>query len=241
MPSSEPPFFPRRAPIMEPLEVRRHLIAGVITGVVFDDVNGNGVRDVNEPGLANQLVFIDANLDGQPQSTERSTLTGTDGAYIFRSVQAGTRRVRHAPDAGRRLTSPYAIFYDVPVTNDTTFENNNFGNSTMGVVKGRVFNDTNGDGIQQSGEIGIPGWTVFMDKDNDGIYDPGKEKVRVTNSRGDYRFADLPPGKYYLRIVQQAGWTLTNPPGAGFTLNITNGKSFSNRNFFEHDDDTRIG
>jgi hypothetical protein len=43
--------------LMESLEQRRMLIGNVIAGIVFDDLNGNGVRNSNEPGLANQVVF----------------------------------------------------------------------------------------------------------------------------------------------------------------------------------------
>jgi subtilisin-like proprotein convertase family protein/subtilisin family serine protease len=35
------------------------------TGLVYEDWNGNGTREVNEPGLAGQMVYLDANGDGQ--------------------------------------------------------------------------------------------------------------------------------------------------------------------------------
>ncbi len=49
-----------------------------IQGIVFDDRNFNGVKDADEPGLAGQLVFIDANQDGQLNDGEVFDLTLDD-------------------------------------------------------------------------------------------------------------------------------------------------------------------
>jgi hypothetical protein len=115
-----------------------------------------------------------------------------------------------------------------------------FGDTTTGVIRGMVFTDANQDTMRQSGERGLPGWTVFLDKDSDGVHD-SNEKVRVTNSRGEYRFSGLTPGTYYLRVVQQNGFARTNPlSGVWVVKNLTFAQSFSNRNIGQRDlDDER--
>jgi hypothetical protein len=44
----------RRTLDTEPLE--RRLLLAAVTGVVFNDLNGNGLRDAGEPGLGGVLV-----------------------------------------------------------------------------------------------------------------------------------------------------------------------------------------
>ncbi|MEL7265042.1 MAG: hypothetical protein AAFP69_09605, partial [Planctomycetota bacterium] len=43
-------------------------------------------------------------------------------------------------------------------------------------VAGNVFNDINGNGIQDNGEVGFGGITVFNDLDGDGVRDPGEQQ-----------------------------------------------------------------
>ena len=226
----------------EMLESRRLFAAvGTITGIVFDDKNGNGVRETGELPLANQMVYIDANNNGVRDGSEQSVLTDSTGTYTFTRLEAGTYRVRHELPAGRRLTFPTAIFYDAVIPISVAGKTRDFGNTTMGVVRGTIFNDLNSDGQKQPNEPPLAGWRVFLDKDGDGIYNPGLEKTRLTNSHGEYRFADLTPGKYVLRVVQQPGFTRINPLNGMFKFTMTVGKSFSNRNFAEHDDSGKSG
>jgi uncharacterized repeat protein (TIGR01451 family) len=64
-------------------------------------------------------------------------------------------------------------------------------------VGDRVWADTNGDGIQDSGELGIAGVTValYRDINKDGVIDSTEPKLatQVTNSTGNYNFTELLP------------------------------------------------
>ncbi len=55
-----------------------------------------------------------------------------------------------------------------------------------GDVSGNVFLDTNVNGIDDPGEDGLAGWTVFVDSDGNGQFNAG-EPMAVTDTRG--RFA----------------------------------------------------
>ena len=220
--------------LIEPLE-RRSLLSGTIKGVIFDDLNGNGVRETGEPGLANQTIYLDVNFDGTFNKNEPSVKSGADGSYTFAARPNGIQRVRYDPPTGRRLTAPSAIFRDVPVANNTT-SNVNFGSTTNAVAVGYVFSDTNGNGRKDVGELGLAGWTVFLDRNNNNKPD-SNEKVRVTNSAGYFRFTNLPAGTYTLKIVQQAGFVRTNPLNGLFKFTLASGKSISNRNFGELEQD----
>lgn len=60
----------------------------------------------------------------------------------------------------------------------------------------RVWNDVNKDGIQDAGEVGIPGVTVKL-------YNGQGELIAtmLTGSNGEYSFNNLPPGDYYIEFV----------------------------------------
>ncbi|HEX4413663.1 MAG TPA: S8 family serine peptidase, partial [Lacipirellulaceae bacterium] len=61
---------------------------GTIQGIVFNDLNHNGLRDASETGVPNFRVFIDLNGNGAWDSaTEPSTLTGANGSFFLANVQ----------------------------------------------------------------------------------------------------------------------------------------------------------
>ena len=218
-----------RGQLFESLE-RRTLFDSTITGLVYDDLNGNGRRETGEPGRAGAAVYIDANKNGIHDKNEQTATSNANGIYSM-VVASGIYRVRLNCPEGRRLSAPAAIFHDVDADAKGAARSFDFADTTTAVIRGTVFSDLNQDTLRQSNEPGLAGWTVFLDKDNDGVHDPN-EKVRVTNSRGDYRFAGLTPGTYRVRIVQQDGFARTNPlSGLWVVRNLGAAQSISARNF----------
>ncbi len=59
------------------------IIAGTISGYKFGDVNGNGVWDDGESGLAGWTIFLDKNGNGSLDEGEISDVTDSDGLYSF--------------------------------------------------------------------------------------------------------------------------------------------------------------
>jgi len=51
----------------------------------------------------------------------------------------------------------------------------NFGNAELppGRIQGRKWSDWNANGIQDGGEPGLEGWTIFVDENGNGVLDPG--------------------------------------------------------------------
>src|SRR5581483_9329585 len=62
---------------------------GVISGMKFNDVNHNGVRDAGEVGLKDWVIYIDANGNGVRDSDEVYTITNDNGEYQFKNLAAG--------------------------------------------------------------------------------------------------------------------------------------------------------
>jgi len=75
-----------------------------------------------------------------------------------------------------------------------------------GYVLGKVFCDTNKNGVQDLGESGVAGAEVYSDTG----------RYSVTDGSGKYHLQDLPPG---IRAFKAAAHTL--PPGARFTTDET--------------------
>jgi hypothetical protein len=84
------------------------------------------------------------------------------------------------------------------------------GEIQLGEIQGTAWNDANGDGIQDVGEAGIGGWTLYLDSIKNGKLDVG-ELSTVTDADGDYSFDNLGVGTYTIRIVVPEGWENTYP------------------------------
>ena len=79
-----------------------------------------------------------------------------------------------------------------------------------GELNGSIWNDLNGDGVQDAGELGLEGWTVYLDQNQNGDFDSG-ELFTITDLNGDYSFLNLIPGTYTVVEVLQPSWEQTYP------------------------------
>lgn len=83
----------------------RQLLA-TISGTVFNDLNADGVKNTGESGQSGWTIYLDADGNGQLDTGETSTTTGTDGSYSFNGLAAGTYNVAEVQQSGWRQTSP---------------------------------------------------------------------------------------------------------------------------------------
>ncbi len=79
-----------------------------------------------------------------------------------------------------------------------------------GSIGNLVWNDSDGSGTQEAGEIGISGVTIdiYNDVDGDGNIDVGVDSLLgsdTTDSNGAYRFDNLLPGDYIVRVTDTGG------------------------------------
>jgi protocatechuate 3,4-dioxygenase beta subunit len=176
---------------------------GSISGFKFNDLNGNGVRDSGEPGIENWTIYLDQNFNGQLDSGETSVKTTSNGSFQFDALPPGTYRVREVLTAGWQQTTTNPA--DVVLAGGQSQTGLLFGNFQQVSISGAKFNDLNANGVRDTGEAGLSGWTIFLDTNNNGVLDPG-ERSQLTDSNGNYSFSNVGPGTFRLREVAQFNW-----------------------------------
>ncbi|MCA9198206.1 MAG: carboxypeptidase regulatory-like domain-containing protein, partial [Planctomycetales bacterium] len=180
-----------RSFVSERLEDRQLLAADVVGGI-YNDLNGDGVRDQGEDGLANWTVYLDQNQNGTLDSGEDSTLTDADGKYSFTGLVAGNYRVAEVVRSGWTATNPTTGYVDMTLANGDERSVNflNEGAGGTGIITGNVWRDINNDGIKDPEDTPLANWTVFMDLSGDNILDVDEPFV-LTDAEGNYTFTGV--------------------------------------------------
>jgi hypothetical protein len=200
---------------------------GSIAGTVFNDTNGNGVKDTSEPGVSNVRVYVDADKDGVFDSTEKNLTTPASGAYSFGGLAAGTYNIRQIDPSGWTRTTSSPI---VTLAANAAVTGKNFGNFRHASIAGRVFDDRDRDGVQDTGEAGLSNVRVYDDKNGNGRHDSG-ERSTTTNSSGDYTLGSLPAGTRTVRVTLPSGRSLTSPSAGYHRVTPTSGQVITGKRF----------
>jgi len=204
---------------------------GSIQGMKFEDLDGDGVKDPGEPGLAEWTIFIDTNGDGLLDGGETSTTTGPNGEYAFTGLLPGTYTIAEQGQDRWVQTAPAGGVYEVTLDAGEIVSGKNFGNTPgPGSISGVKFFDVDQDGVKDNGEQLLPGWTIYLDENNNGELDAG-ERTTVTEPDGTYEFLNLSPGTYYVGEVNQANWEQTFPIGGTHQVAVVSGEDTGNIDF----------
>ena len=207
-----------------------------LSGTVYMDDNDNGLVEAGELGLSGQVVELWRH-DGAQYVLQESTVTDSLGNYAFLELPDGRYQVRQpnqppntlngrttAGSAGGTATAvatvPSAIT-DIELSGagvtPMLSTGNNFGELAYARIGGKVFVDTNNDGVQNGTEEPLPGEVIRLQRLDGGSWVDAGETV--TAADGSYEFRDLVPGTY--RVVQpdQPAGTANGQtiPGTGST------------------------
>lgn len=179
---------------------------GTVSGVVFNDINGDGTQDTGENGLSGVTVRL-VNSSGVVVGV---ATTGANGSYLFTNVTAGAYTVREADPSGYVSTTNNIVPVSVPPAGSATA---NFGDQQVGTISGLVFNDINGDGIQGPGELGLGGVLISLVDGNGTVV-----ATTTTAPDGSYTFAGVTPGAYSVGETDPSGYLSTTPNTVAITL-----------------------
>jgi hypothetical protein len=97
--------------------------------------------------------------------------------------------------------------------------------SSKGSISGMKFNDSNGNGTRDTGELGLANWTITLKNET------GSMSTEITDANGNYIFTNLTDGNYTVREVQQSGWNQTAPVTGNYTVIITGGSIITGKDF----------
>ena len=219
---------------------------GTISGFVYLDANGNGVKDPGETGIAGVSVRL-TGADSGGAAVDRTVVTGADGGYVFAGVNSsngagytiaetqptGFTDGRDVIKAGNPGTvggaKPVAaggsdVITGVVLPVNGALTDYDFGEvRSSASVAGYVYIDANNNGLRDAGETPIPGVAVRLTgTDANGV---AVSLTQVTDAGGAFLFS-VPasgPGGYTITEVQPSGVNdgkttiLAGNPGAAVT------------------------
>jgi len=191
----------------------------VIVGIVWDDQNGDGMRQENEPRIQNATVVLYTGTitDGTAILTATTTITGW---YRFDALPGALYTVEYvAPEGlvptlanqggnensdsdGVRVEQESRSVSDaITVAYDDMAHQRDAGFVAPASLTVMSFNDQNQNGARDAGEPLVPGALVIL-------YDAeGNEVMRVTvGDSGEYTFTDLMPDTYSVEVIPPAGY-----------------------------------
>ncbi|MBI5329154.1 MAG: DUF11 domain-containing protein [Betaproteobacteria bacterium] len=207
-----------------------------ITGVVYNDINNNGVQDTGETGIQG----VTLNLTG---TSAASTTTDATGAYGFYALATGTYTVTEPtqpPGTSNGITTAGAVgggtatavgvvpsvISNISINNNVS-SGNNFGEipNGAGSIAGKVYLDVDNDGVVDPGELGLNAVTIELTGytwgingvNNGGAGDDLAITLQsvTTNATGSYSFTGLSPGTYIVTEPTQPADTTNGITTAG--------------------------
>lgn len=211
-----------------------------ISGVKFNDLDGDGLQGTGEALLAGWTIHL---LDPDGEIID-SALTDDDGIYTFAALSPGDYSLseEQQPDWVQTTVDPALTLLE-----GEDVAGFDFGNRFNGAaIRGQKWHDLNGNGEFDLGEPGLDNWLIeLLDEqgnviastitagidldgsgsdniDNDGDDNPldntddaftiDEYDERFTpNERGFYEFTNLPSGNYAVREVPLNDWIQSSP------------------------------
>jgi uncharacterized repeat protein (TIGR01451 family) len=201
------------------VEIEIEVITEAIIGdFVFNDIDGDGIQDSNEPGISGVIVTL---FDINNQVVAESE-TGLDGIYEFEEIDEGNYYVTFTlenddlvsspPNAGNNANDSNitgengpgstAFFEVIAGQDDLTIDAGFFACS---LIKGVTYYDVNEDDIRQSTENGINGLLVNLFKRVNGIWiledsQTTQHDSDTASDDGIWEFC-VGSGEYYIEVV----------------------------------------
>ncbi len=210
-------------------------LSATIGDTVFNDLDGNGIRDAGEPGIGGITVDIYTDTDGDGQigagDTLQATLTtGSDGSYLFTGLADGDYIISIAsPPSGYTFTGtdsdPGSAGDQLAasVSSGSTSLDTDFGYLALvpRTVSGTIWDDTNSDGVIDPSETGMAGVTVELQQGGATI------ASTTTDSGGSYSFTGIPSGIYTVVLTDTLG--ILNGYDPTFEKSVGTGGPFDNQ------------
>jgi|SRR5271157_4672089 len=136
----------------------------------------------------------------------RTAATGPGGEYLFAGLPAGQYRVDAQKPGFALYSAPARSEWAIPAPDNIDLTAPVSGHiirlPPLGVIEGKLA-DQHGDPL---GGVSV---TLFTNDIADGVRHASRGRTAVTDDRGQFRFWDLFPGKYFVKAMGRVGGTST--------------------------------
>ena len=220
-----------------PLAFGLAYLPATVSGVVYLDANGNGVRDDGEGPAANVPVTADVDRDGVfGGSFDRSGHTNAAGEFTIAQLSPGRYDVAIRDNVVFAQTEPAA---NGPRTVSVGPGGNAAGlvfgaAKVAGDLSGTLFYDDNRSGTFDAGDPAyMAGWTVRVASTTE----PAKTWTARTDSSGRWSLAAIPNGTYRVGLdLASASFEFTAPatPPHQHVVEIAGGRNRGGIDFGIH-------
>ncbi|MFH1755402.1 MAG: SdrD B-like domain-containing protein, partial [Candidatus Latescibacterota bacterium] len=163
----------------------------VVLGQVFHDADGDGVLDQGESGISNAEIRL--------VGTSKSTTTDNFGKFYI-PLGPGSYSIQEIDPFGYTSTTPNLVSVTLGPGQAHLVNFGDVSSGGVGIIQGKVFDDSNQDGIKDIGELGIKDVLLSLDSDDQVL----------SNSNGDYSFT-VQMGNYNLVETDKDGYASTTP------------------------------
>jgi len=211
------------------LDLRISPLPGQITGTLFEDSVTNAALDPEEPVFKGWTVYLDDNNNGLLNVGEESVKTNDKGSYSLAGLAGGRNyTVAAVAPLGWTTVLPNAssrFQWNVFVPGGDTITGRDFGfrkvtstgQSSASSVSGRLYEDKNGNGKFDTGDIPLANREVYLDATNFGVRDANEPRV-LTGSDGMYTMSGLSSRTVAISTVLDPTLVHVNPLGSSFSL-----------------------
>ena len=172
---------------------------GDLTIHVFEDLDGNGVEDGGDSGLAGVSVEV-ADFDG---GSHNVATDGTGDATIA-GLPVGDATATYATPVAMSLTTSNGVqVVTIVVDAQTSAASVGYQTVPTGDVEGRAFEDIDGNGVEDGSDTGLADVAVTV---TDAA---GDDHDVVTDGSGDFMVTQLPLGDADIAYSAPLGYSLT--------------------------------
>jgi|GEM_PF-869759 len=192
---------------------------GTITGIIFNDINANAVRDNNESGIQDWKIYLQT-------SKLESTFTDANGSYTFSNIIPSAYVLTTETREGFVKTFPSTNNYNGILSSGETIASLNFSYYQTSSITIKKIIDSDGTLSTLNDRVGTL-WQLFLYKNS-----VANENLISSVNDSVFSISQLPPGIYVVAESESTYWkhltntisgTTTSDTGTTVSFSISNG------------------